>query len=195
MAVIKNITYAAAKATLTEVERDKLLCAYMNPSVANEFHVSTSPPFLSSAPSNPHAQVDVEKAAQAYGTATGNAFRVALQTILKKVKEHGSNDGEATDATTGTVTAETTPMKAKPTSRKRKAADYVGSAEPTPKKARAPRAKKAKAAKQEEVDEHAHEHAHKHSPQVIEKTGSDANFLPEDLQVYYDFLGEQPYFP
>ncbi|KAL1584363.1 hypothetical protein WHR41_06371 [Cladosporium halotolerans] len=132
---MSTFSYNIAKALLTEAEKERIICTYLNTT-------------------DPNANVDWDKAAAEYGSKSVQSYRKMMQNTAKKLKEAEANGVSATSASASASPAkEAAPVKGKG-GRKRKgkgkqAGEGGEEVEETPKK----KGRKGKGKKAADVEE------------------------------------------
>jgi hypothetical protein len=84
-----TLSYAHAKVLLTEVEKDRIVCTYLNSTepnaVSTSVHLSRS--LVSSTDRSLFGKVDWDKAASEYGAASVESYKKGMQNTTKKIKK------------------------------------------------------------------------------------------------------------
>jgi hypothetical protein len=126
-----TLSYLHAKNLLSEVEKDRIVCTYLNSTEPNAVSIKFLSPCLSKLNANLLRQVDWDKASSEYGAASVESYKKGMQNTTKKIKK-AMESGEPAEAT------EATPAKKGGAGKKRKEktaeAEADGEAEESPTK-------------------------------------------------------------
>jgi glutamyl/glutaminyl-tRNA synthetase len=84
-----TLSYTHAKVLLTEVEKDRIVCTYLNSTEPNAVSTSVHLPrsLVPSANKSLFDKVDWDKAASEYGAASVESYKKGMQNTTKKIKK------------------------------------------------------------------------------------------------------------
>lgn len=96
-----TLSYLHAKTILSEVEKDRIVCTYLNSTEPNAVSCDSSYIFPLEPNTNMLRQVDWDKASTEYGAASVESYKKGMQNTTKKIKKamESGVEPEAADAT------------------------------------------------------------------------------------------------
>lgn len=96
-----TLSYLHAKTLLSEVEKDRIVCTYLNSTEPNAVSIKLLSLYLIKPAANLLLQVDWDKASSEYGAASVESYKKGMQNTTKKIKKamESGVEPEAADAT------------------------------------------------------------------------------------------------